>query len=125
MTAADVLQRYRSIFAEIGEDVAVRRYQGAGANRVIVQEAIARGHVERLGTEDIVGDIKLTDRKVILVNDPDAAVPPGNVALSALLPLLTTDKLFFRDREFAILDPDDDARRYAGVLIALELTVRG
>ena len=125
MTAADVLQRYRSIFAEIGEDVAVRRYQGAGANRVIVQEAIARGRVERHGAEDIVGDIKLTDRKVILVNDPDAAVPPGNVALSALLPLLTTDKLFFRDREFAIVDPDGDARRVAGVLIALEIVVRG
>ena len=84
----------------------------------------SRGRVERLGAEDIVGDIKLTDRKVILVNDPDAAVPEGKVALSALLPLLTTDKLFFREREFAILDPDDDARRYAGVLIALELTVR-
>ena len=81
--------------------------------------------MERLGAEDIVGDIKLTDRKVILVNDPDAAVLAGKVALSAMLPLLTTDKLFFRDREFAILDPDDDARRYAGVLIALELTVRG
>src|SRR5215467_8872692 len=101
------------------------RSDGTGANRVIVQEAIARGRVERLGVEDIVGDIKLTDRKVILVNDPDASVADGKVALSALLPLLTTDKLFFRDREFAILDPDDDARRYAGVLIALELTVRG
>jgi len=102
----------------------VRRYGGTGAGRVIVQEAIARGRVERLGAEDIVGDIKLTDRN-ILINDPDAVVPPGKVALSALLPVLTTDKLFFRDREFAILDPDDDARRYAGVLIALELTVRG
>src|SRR5215813_8140597 len=125
MMAADVLQRYRSILAERGEDIAVRRYAGTGANRVIVQEAIARGRVERLGAEDIVGDIKLTDRKVILVNDPDAAVPDGKIALSAMLPLLTTDKLFFRDREFAILDPDDDTRRYAGVLIALELTVRG
>ena len=124
MTVADVLQRYRSIFAEIGEDIAVRRYAGTGANRVIVQEAIARGRVERLGAEDIVGDIKLTDRN-ILINDPDAVVPPGKVALSALLPVLTTDKLFFRDREFAILDPDNDTRRYAGVLIALELTVRG
>jgi hypothetical protein len=125
MMAADVLQRYRSIFAEIGEDIAVRRYAGTGANRVILQEAIARGRVERLGAEDIVGDIKLSDRTVILINNPDAAVPDGKVALSALLPLLTTDKLFFRDREFAILDPDDDTRRYAGVLIALELTVRG
>lgn len=120
-----MLQRYRSIFAEIGEDIAVRRYGGRGVNRAIVQEAIARGRVERLGAEDIVGDIKLTDRKVILLNDPDAAVPASKVTLSALLPLLTTDKLFFRDREFAILDSDDDTRHVAGVLIAIELTVRG
>jgi len=120
-----VLQRYRSIFAEIGEDIAVRRYGGTGANRVIVQEAIAHGRVLRLGAEDIVGHIKLTDRKVILINDPDAAVPVGKVGLSALLPLLTTDKLFFRDREFAIVDPDDDTRQINGVLIALECVVRG
>jgi hypothetical protein len=125
MMTADVLQRYRSAFTEIGEDIAVRRYGGTGANRVIAQEAIARGRVAHLGAEDIVGDIKLTDRKVILINDPDAVVAAGKVALSAMLPLLTTDKLFFRDREFAILDPDDDTRRYAGVLIALELVVRG
>ena len=125
MMATDVLQRYRSVFAELGEDIAVRRYGGTDADRVVVQEAIARGRVTRVGARDIVGDIKLTDRKVILINDPYAVVPAGKVALSALLPLLTTDKLFFRDREFAILDPDDDTRRYAGVLIALELTVRG
>jgi len=125
MMAADVLQRYRSAFAEIGEDIAIRRYGGTGANRIIAQEAIARGRVNRLGAEDIVGDIKLTDRKVILLNDPDAAVPASKVTLSALLPLLTTDKLFFRDREFAILDSDDDTRHVAGVLIAIELTVRG
>jgi hypothetical protein len=124
MMATDVLQRYRSVFAELGEDIAVRRYGGTDADRVVVQEAIARGRVTRVGARDIVGDIKLTDRN-ILINDPDAVVPPGKVALSALLPVLTTDKLFFRDREFAILDPDDDARRYAGVLIAIELTVRG
>src|SRR5215831_13234355 len=125
MTPAQWLNRYRSRLAVIGEDIAIRRYAGAGAGRAIAQEAIARGRVTRIGARDIVGDIKLTDRKVILINDPDAAVPAGKVALSALLPLLTTDKLFFRDREFAILDPDDDARRYAGLLIALELTVRG
>jgi hypothetical protein len=125
MTAADVLQRYRSALAEVGEDIAVRRYAGTGAARAIVQEAIARGRVVGLGAEDIVGDIKLTDRKVILLNDPDAAVPAGKIALSALLPLQTTDKLFFRDREFAILNPDDDTRRVAGVAVALEIKVRG
>ena len=101
------------------------RFAGTAERAPIASSCKRRSRAGRLGAEDIVGDIELTDRKVILVNDPDAAVPDGKVPLSALLPLLTTDKLFFRDREFAILDPDDDARRYAGVLIALELTVRG
>jgi hypothetical protein len=58
---------------------------------------------------------------VILINDPDAAVPAGKIALSTLLPVTTRDTLFFRDREATILSPDDDSRRVAGVLIALEL----
>jgi hypothetical protein len=125
MTPVQWLNRYRSRLAKSGEDIAIRRYSGTGAGRAIAQEAIARGRVTRLGAKDIVGDIKLTDRKVILINDPDAEVPAGKVALSAMLPLTTNDKLFFRDREFAILDPDDDTRRVAGVLIALEIKVRG
>jgi hypothetical protein len=124
MMAADVLQRYRSILADIGEDIAVRRYAGTGAGRAIVQEAIARGRVAGLDANDIVGDIKLTDSKVILINDPGAAVPDGKVALSAMLPLTTNDKLFFRGHEVAIIYPDDDTRRVAGVLIALEILVR-
>jgi hypothetical protein len=83
------------------------------------------GRVIGLGVEDIVGDVKLTDRKVILLNDPAAAIPEGKVALSELLPLRSTDTLSFRQREAAIMNIDDDTRRVAGVLIALEITVRG
>ncbi len=125
MTPADSLDQHRDQLAENGEDIAVRRYTGAGAARAIAQEAIARGRPEGLGAQDIVGDIKLTDRRVILLNDPDAIVPAGKVALSELLPLTTADKLFFRGRELGILYIDDDTRRIAGVLIALEITARG
>jgi hypothetical protein len=125
MTPAESFDQHREMLGEIGEDIAVRRYAGTDAGRAVAQEAIARGRVTRVGARDIVGDIKLTDRKVILINDPDAEVPAGKVALPAMLPLTTNDKLFFRDREFAILDPDDDTRRVAGVLIALEIKVRG
>jgi hypothetical protein len=59
------------------------------------------------------------------VNDPDATVPDGKVALSELLPLRTSDTLAFRQREAAIMYIDDDTRRVAGVLIALEITIRG
>jgi hypothetical protein len=93
--------------------------------RDVAQEAIVRGRVVGLGAEDVVGDIKLSDRKVILLNDPNAAVPAGKVALSTLLPLRTTDKLLVRGRELAIDNVDDDTRRMAGVAIALEIIARG
>jgi hypothetical protein len=84
-----------------------------------------RGRVTGLGAKDIIGDIKISDRKVILLNDSAATVPPGKVALSLLLRLRTTDKLLVRDRELAIQNVDDDTRRVAGVLIALEIVARG
>jgi hypothetical protein len=124
MTPADALDMYRAMLAENGEPIAVRRYAGTGAARAVAQEAIVLGRVIGLGAADIVGDIKITDRKVILINDPDAEVPAGKVALSALLPLRSSDKLAFREREVGILDIDDDTRRVAGVLVALEITTR-
>jgi len=59
-----------------------------------------------------------------LLNDPEAVVPAGKVALSALLPLQKNDVLFFRNREVAIVNIDDDTRRIAGVLIAMDVIVR-
>jgi hypothetical protein len=123
--SADFLDMYRGLLAEQGETIAVRRYAGTGAARAVAQEAYALGRVIGLGAADIVGDVKITDRKVILLNNPDAEVPAGKVALSALLPLRSGDVLAFRGREAAILNADDDTRRLAGVLIALEITIRG
>jgi hypothetical protein len=81
----------------VSEDIAVRRYAGTGAARAVAQEAIARGRVIGGGATELVGQVVQSYRKVILLNDPDANVPAGKVALSALLPLRTADKLFFRD----------------------------
>jgi hypothetical protein len=89
MTPADALAQYRSILAEIGEDIAVRRYNGAGNSRLVAQEAIVRGRVTSLGAKDIVGDIKISDRKVILINDPEAAVPAGTAVVG---PAAAADK---------------------------------
>jgi hypothetical protein len=125
LTPEELINQYRRALTDCGEDVAVRRYAGTGMARDVVQEAIARGRVAGLDAEDIVGDIKLSDRKVILLNDPDAAVPDGKVALSTLLPLRTTDKLLVRGRELSIDNVDDDTRRIAGVSIALEIIARG
>jgi hypothetical protein len=125
MTPAEALDSYRRMMSGIGEDIAVRRYAGTGAARAVAQEAIARGRVIGGGSTELVGQVVQSYRKVILLNDPAANVPAGKVTLSALLPLRTIDKLFFRDLEVAIQDIDDDTRRIQGVLIALDIRVEG
>jgi hypothetical protein len=125
MTPAQALDQHRSMLAEIGEDIEVRRYAGSGAARVFAKRAIVRGRVLGMGSKELVGETVQGTRKVILLNDPSAAVAPGNVALVDLLPLTVSDRLFFRNTEVAILGIDDDTRRIAGVLIAIEVMARG
>ena len=125
MTSAQTLDRYRSALAEVGEDIEIRRYGGTGAARALMKRALVRGRVLGMGAEELVGDVVQRTRKVLLLNDPAAMAAPGCLALSDLLPLTTSDKLFFRDGEVAILDVNDDTRRINGVLIALEIVVKG
>lgn len=63
----------------------VRRYAGMGVARRVVQEAIVRGRVIGLG-EDIIGNVKLTDRNVILLNDSVGSRPkPWDKAFAVIL----------------------------------------
>ena len=125
MTSAQTLDRYRSSLAEIGEDIEIRRYGGTGAARTLVERALVRGRVLGMGAEELVGNAVQRTRKVLLLNDPAAVVAPGCLALADLLPLTTSDKLLFREAEVAILDINDDTRRINGILIALEIVVKG
>jgi hypothetical protein len=125
MTPSQALASHRQKMAELGEDIAVRRYAGTGAGRAIAQEAISRGRPVGRGEKELVGQVTQRYRKVILINDPAADVPAGKVVLAELLPLRTTDKLFFHGVEVGIVDIDDDTRRIQGVLIALEIMVDG
>jgi hypothetical protein len=125
MTSTHAIDRYRSALAEIGEDIEIRRYGGSGAARTLIKRALVRGRVFGMGAEELVGDTVQRTRKVLLLNDPAALVASGYLPLLDLLPLTTRDKLFFRDGEVAILDVNDDTRRINGVLIALEIVVKG
>ena len=125
MITAQALDRYRSALAEIGEDIEIRRYGGIGAARVPVKRAVVRGRVLGMAAEDLVGEAVQRTRKVLLLNDPAAMLAPGCLALADLLPLTANDKLFFREAEVAILDVNDDTRRINGVLVALEIVVKG
>jgi hypothetical protein len=124
MTPDSVIQAYRTA-VQGGELVTVRRYAGKGAARTVAQEAVAMGRVIGYQPHDIVGAVQQGDRKVILFNDPGAAIPSGNAALLAMLPLTSDDKLVIEGREVAIVGPDDATRRFKNIVIALELQVRG
>jgi hypothetical protein len=124
MTPEFVIQSYRTA-VQGGEFVTVRRYAGKGPARAVTQEAIAMGRAVGYQPHEIVGAVQQGDRKVILFNDPGAAIPSGKVALSAMLPLSSDDKLVIGGREVAIMGPDDATRRFQGVVIAVELQVRG
>lgn len=124
MTPADALDMYRRQCAENGSDITVRRYSGTGPART-AQEAVVRGRVMGTGPVPLVGEIAQSGRRVILLNDPAAAVPAGKVALATLLPLGRTDRLVLRGTEVAILDVDDDTVRINDVLIALKIMAEG
>lgn len=88
-------------------------------------QAVARGRVLGTGSVPFAGAAVQRGRTLFLINDPSAAVVAGNVALADMLPLANTDALFFRGAEVAIQDIDDDTRRVDGVLIALNIMVKG
>ncbi|BCA04196.1 hypothetical protein [Bradyrhizobium diazoefficiens] len=126
MTPDQALASHRRMLAQAGSGaVLVRRYAGKGVSRAIVAEASALAKVTMYKPEQLVGGIVQGDRKAIVLVDPDAAVAPGQVALTAMLPLSNDDKLVISGREAAIQGVDDQARRIHGVLIALEIQVRG
>jgi hypothetical protein len=111
MTPAQALDMYRRQMSKHGEDVIVRRRTGG----TITAEVNTRARVVGYEPREIVGAVIAGDRKVIALVD----------SLSSLLPVSTLDKIVVRGRECAIKAVDDNTRRVAGTLIALELQVAG
>lgn len=126
MTPSEALDMHRRMITENGSGaVLVRRYAGKGVTRAVVAEASALARVMIYKPEQLVGGIIQGDRKVILLNDPTASVAGGQVALAAMLPLSSDDKLVIGGGEATIQAVDDQTRRIQGVLVALEIQVRG
>ena len=115
MTPESVKAEYARFLREA---VYVRRYTGTGTNRPRF-DAKARARVVGYDEKDLVGGgIVQGDRKAIVYVD-------DLIANGLTLPVTTSDKLVVRGKELAIIAPDDSTRRVDGVLIALELQVRG
>ncbi|MBR0931638.1 hypothetical protein JQ561_33935 [Bradyrhizobium diazoefficiens] len=123
--AGRTLRIYRNAMATVGQVVSVRRYAGKGAARAVAKEADVMARVMGFAPSELVGAVVQGDRKVILLNDPDAAVPAGKVTLASMLPLTTDDKIVVGGTELEIMAADDSTRRVGAELIALELQVRG
>lgn len=109
-----VLADYKRAMARVGEDIAVRRFSGPASARTYVDTTV-RARVVGYEPHELVGAIKQGDRKVVALVD----------ALSAVLPVTTADALVVRGKPLAIEAVDDSTRRVDGVLIALEIQVRG
>jgi hypothetical protein len=114
MTPAEALASHRAMINEIGEDVIIRRYTGTGPARSYADRT-TKARVMGYQPRELVGSIEQGDVKAIALVD----------ALADLLPITTSDTLIVRGKERAIKTVDDNTRRVAGTLIALELQVTG
>lgn len=99
---------------EVGEEVVIRRYTGNGASRAPT-DVPAMARVMGYKPSEIVGAVVQGDMKVIALAD----------GLDDVLPLRTTDFIVIRGIEKSIKAVDDNTRRIAGCLIALEIQVKG
>jgi len=100
------------------ERVTLRRYTGSGTNRPRFDAENIRARTVGYEPHELVGTIVQGDRKMIVFAD-------DLIAKGFALPVTANDKVWMRGKEMAIIAPDDSTRRVDGVLIAIELQVRG
>jgi len=115
MTPAELLASHRRFWAEGGSAVAIRRYSGTGPTRPFVDtNTVAKSTGDT--TELVVGSIVQQISTLIVSVD----------TLAAILPIVpNSDQLVIGGRARTIVGVDDNKRRYAGVLVALEIKVEG
>jgi hypothetical protein len=114
MTPDEALDQHRAFINEIGEDIAIRRFTGTGTPRPYT-DTTTKARVMGYQPSQLVGPIVQGDRKVIALVD----------TLSSMLPITTNDKAVIGGKVLSIKAVDDNTRRIAGTLIALELQVGG
>ncbi|EHK56905.1 hypothetical protein [Allomesorhizobium alhagi] len=116
MTPDSIKASYRRALGAF-EEIVIRRYTGAGANRPYF-DAPVLARVTGYEPKELVGTIQQGDRKLIVLAD-------DLIAAQVPLDLKKGDKAVVRGKELNIEAADDSTRRVAGVLIAYELQVRG
>jgi hypothetical protein len=117
MTPDEAKDGYRRAMDVAGETIVIRRYTGTGANRPYF-DASVRARVTKYEPHEIVGMIQQGDRRVILLAE-------DMVAAQIPLELGNGHRVVIRGAELNIQSADDNTRRVAGELIAIELQARG
>lgn len=102
------------------ERVTLRRFIAGttGSNRPRFDAEGVRARTVGYEPHELVGAIVQGDRKMIVYAD-------DLIAKGFTLPVTTSDVVLVRGKQLAILAADDSTRRIDGVLIAIELQVRG
>jgi hypothetical protein len=118
MTPEQIRADYRAALHRVGEPVTIKRYYGTGSTRPFYQ-ATVRARVTGYEPNELVGGVIQGDRKLIVSGED--IIGAGGITL----PLVKGDKVIVRGRELNIEAADDSSRRVQGVLVAIELQVRG
>lgn len=112
MDAAQALRDYREMITDVGQDVAIRRYVGTGPSRTS-SDVSTKAYVRSYRSDELIGSIAQGDQVAITLVE----------ALTAILPVTTSDFLVVNGREYAIKNPMK--RVMSGTLIALEIHAKG
>lgn len=117
MTPSELTATYRRLIAN-GQLVNIRRFTASsGSPRPKVEKSV-RASVSNYSPDDLIGNIQQGDLRVILMR---ADLEEGDVNL----PILKTDKVVIANKSYAIEFIDDVTRQTQGVVVAIELGVRG
>ncbi len=117
MTPEAARASYRRMMDQAGETVLVRIYSGAGDARVSTDYA-AKARVTGYAPDELVGDVRQGDRKLIIPHEELATQDFPSAAVVG-------NKVVVRGKELRIEALDDSTRRIAGQLIAYEIRARG
>lgn len=124
LTPQEIRDAYRDSLMRVGElntdgtrAVAIRRYSGSGADRPFADTPVL-ARVVGYEAKELVDPIVQGDRRLIVY-------APDLEDAGFAFPVRKNDKVVIRGKEVNIESPDDNTRRVAGVLIAIEMRVRG
>ncbi len=113
MNASEIKAAYAR---QLKEQIIVRRYTGAGANRPRFDVAV-RGKAAQYDTDELINTVVQGDQRVFLLVE-------DIIAAQMALPVTTNDFVVVKGKQFAIINPKE-RKAPDGTLVAYEIQARG